>query len=65
MKTIIEWAQDTDIIDCSIVWPGFDKDPQQDFSLDYYEQVISTVDLQLAKGGYRLAHVLNEVLSNC
>ncbi|KAJ3269616.1 hypothetical protein HDV01_001177 [Terramyces sp. JEL0728] len=61
----VDWAVDSNLYDCSKVWGPVDENPKQDFGGDYYKSVISTVEKQLAKGGYRLAHLLNEVLGNC
>ena len=49
-NAVIEWANDSDALDCSIVWPGYDADPEQDFAGEYYQKAVPVIDLQLAKG---------------
>ena len=75
----IEWANDTDGLDCSVVWPDFDANPNQDFGGAYFLKVGSVIDLQLAKGthfvicnllifqkgGYRLGNWLNAIFATC
>ncbi|KAL2917858.1 hypothetical protein HK105_202731 [Polyrhizophydium stewartii] len=61
----IDWATDSDALDCSIVWPAYDADSSQDFAGDYYTNAVPTVDLQIAKGGYRLADWINKIGATC
>lgn len=61
----IEYAIDSDQLNCLVVWASYDENPNQDFSLDYYKKVAPLIDLQLAKGGYRLAAWLNSLLGSC
>ena len=61
----IDWAVDSDKIDCEQVWPAYDQNPSADLSLEYYQNAVPLIELQLAKGGYRLARLLNEVLQGC
>ncbi|KAI3327995.1 putative nuclease PA3 [Xylariaceae sp. AK1471] len=54
------WARDSNAFVCTVVMPN-GVEPLQDHNLypEYYESAISTVELQIAKGGYRLANWLN------
>ncbi|KAJ3309301.1 hypothetical protein HDV04_006243 [Boothiomyces sp. JEL0838] len=61
----VDWAVDTNFYDCSKVWGPVDADVKQDFGGAYYESVIGTVEKQIAKGGYRLADLLNKALAHC
>lgn len=50
----MRWAQDANAYVCSVVMPnGADTLQQGDLYPDYYNSVLSTVELQIAKGGYR------------
>lgn len=62
---VIDWATDSDTLNCAVVWGPFDQNPKQDFGVDYYTQVATTVDMQLAKGGVRLADWVNQLYSQC
>ncbi|KAJ3250877.1 hypothetical protein HK103_003064, partial [Boothiomyces macroporosus] len=61
----VDWAIDANLFDCSKVWGPVDADPKQDFGGKYYQDVYSTAEKQIAKGGYRLAHLLNEIFQDC
>jgi S1/P1 Nuclease len=64
-KVAIEYSIDTDQFNCQNVWAGYLEDPTRDFSTDYFQFAIPVIDIQLAKGGYRLAHHLNQIFENC
>ncbi|KAH6562466.1 hypothetical protein BASA61_002317 [Batrachochytrium salamandrivorans] len=57
----IDWATDSDELDCSVVWPAYDADPTQDFGGAYFESILHIVDLQIAKAGFRLANWLDQI----
>ncbi|KAI8911115.1 S1/P1 nuclease [Gorgonomyces haynaldii] len=59
---VIDWAVETDGINCDLVWGSYDQDSSQDFSQDYYRSIATSIDLQIAKAGYRLANALNQLL---
>lgn len=61
----IDWATDSNWYDCNYVWGPFDQDPSQDFSQEYYRNVVPVVDIQIAKGGYRLANLLSQIAGTC
>ena len=61
----IDWAQDSSTIDCQGVWGPYDKNPGQDFSNAYFTANAATIDIQLAKGGYRLAAWLDQIAQGC
>ncbi|OAA48053.1 Phospholipase C/P1 nuclease, core [Beauveria brongniartii RCEF 3172] len=59
------WASDANTYVCSVVMPGGASALQQgDLYPDYYNSVIGTVELQIAKGGYRLGNWLNSIYSS-
>ncbi|KAF1967317.1 hypothetical protein BU23DRAFT_559512 [Bimuria novae-zelandiae CBS 107.79] len=56
------WASDANKLVCSVVMPnGVAALQKGDLYPTYYNSVIPTVELQIAKGGYRLADWLNKV----
>ncbi|KAF4416302.1 putative nuclease S1 precursor [Fusarium austroafricanum] len=58
------WASDANAYVCTLVMPDGAKVLQEsDLSPIYYNSVIPTIELQIAKGGYRLAHWLNSIYS--
>ncbi|KAL2916824.1 hypothetical protein HK105_203603 [Polyrhizophydium stewartii] len=61
----IDWAVDADAFDCSVVWPAYDANPSQDFGSTYYSNSFATVDIQIAKAGYRLADWINKIGATC
>jgi hypothetical protein len=61
----VEWVTETNGLNCGTVWGDYDDDMTQDFSKTYTDKHWPMVDLQVAKGGYRLADLLNKLLSNC
>lgn len=64
ITTATRWASDANAFVCSVVMPnGPDALQQDDLYPDYYNSVIDTVELQIAKGGYRLANWLNMIYS--
>lgn len=62
----IDYAQDSNQFDCGEdgVWSSYDRDPAQDFSGSYTQKAAPIIDLQLAKGGYRLGMYLSHLLSS-
>ncbi|KAJ3314516.1 hypothetical protein HDV04_006055 [Boothiomyces sp. JEL0838] len=61
----IDYSKDSDVYDCSYTWVQFDANPSQDFSGSYYQGAAPIIDIQLAKGGYRLAQHLNAAFASC
>ena len=56
------WAQDANKYVCSVVMPdGADVLESGDLYPKYYDGAIDTVELQIAKGGYRLAAWLDAI----
>lgn len=56
IDTMTAWANDANQYVCSVVLPnGVSAVQGKELSGSYYQSCISTVDLQLAKAGYRLA----------
>ena len=54
--TAMSWARDANKYVCSVVMPdGADALQDGDLYPDYYDGAIDTVELQIAKAGYRLA----------
>ncbi|KAI8913544.1 S1/P1 nuclease-domain-containing protein [Gorgonomyces haynaldii] len=61
----LEYSADSDAIDCSYVYPAYNKNQGSDLSGNYYTGAIPYIDQQLAKGGYRLAYHLNQAFAGC
>ncbi|KAJ3314547.1 hypothetical protein HDV04_006086 [Boothiomyces sp. JEL0838] len=61
----IDYSIDSDTYGCSYVWSNYDANPSQDFSGSYFSGAASIIDVQLAKGGYRLAQHLNAAFAGC
>lgn len=61
----VEWATESDRINCDTVWSAFDEDPKQDFAEKYYRDAVPFVDLQIVKAGVRLANLFNEIFDTC
>ncbi|KAJ4346742.1 uncharacterized protein N0V89_010674 [Didymosphaeria variabile] len=58
------WASDANALVCTVVMPnGVAALQTGDLYPTYYNKVIPTVELQIAKGGYRLADWLNKIYS--
>ncbi|KAF4966004.1 hypothetical protein FSARC_6259 [Fusarium sarcochroum] len=58
------WASDANAYVCTVVMPdGAAALQRGDLYPIYYNSVIPTIELQIAKGGYRLAHWLNSIYS--
>ncbi|ETR99726.1 S1/P1 nuclease [Trichoderma reesei RUT C-30] len=63
--TATRWASDANALVCTVVMPnGVAALQQGDLYPTYYDAVIGTVELQIAKGGYRLANWLNMVYAS-
>ncbi|EPS30987.1 Nuclease PA3 [Penicillium oxalicum] len=59
------WASDANAYVCSVVMPNGAAALQTgDLYPTYYNSAIGTIELQIAKGGYRLANWLNMIYSN-
>jgi len=61
----IEWASDSEGINCDTVWPAYDNDPSQDFGTDYYTQAYPSIEQQLLKAGVRMARFFELNLQAC
>lgn len=60
VSTGMVWATDSNAFVCSVVIPnGVDVVKGQELDGDYYDSAIGTIELQIAKAGYRLAAWLN------
>lgn len=58
------WASDANALVCSAVMPdGVAALQNGDLYPDYYDSVIPTIEMQIAKAGYRLADWLNKLYS--
>lgn len=60
---VLEWTKDTQRVDCEQVWKEWDRDAKQNFGGSYFETHKETIDLQLAKAGYRLGKWLDLLLT--
>ncbi|KID78494.1 Nuclease PA3 [Metarhizium brunneum] len=62
IATATRWASEANTFVCSVVMPNGSAALQQgDLYPKYYDAVIDTVELQIAKGGYRLGNWLNNI----
>lgn len=58
----IEWATETNQLVCTYVFaPGLEWVKENDLGGEYYEGAVSTVELQLARAGVRLAAWINAI----
>ncbi|CAK7201636.1 hypothetical protein SEUCBS139899_004345 [Sporothrix eucalyptigena] len=64
ITTATRWASDANALVCSVVMPnGVAALETGDLYPTYYDSVVPTVELQIAKAGYRLANWLNTIYS--
>ena len=64
ITTATRWATDANAFVCSVVMPnGAAALETGDLYPTYYNSAIGTIELQIAKGGYRLANWLNTIYS--
>ncbi|KAH8895960.1 S1/P1 nuclease [Thozetella sp. PMI_491] len=62
VTTATRWASDANALVCTVVMPnGVAALQQGDLYPTYYNSVIPTIELQIAKAGYRLANWLNMI----
>ena len=62
VKTATRWATDANAYVCSIVMPdGVEALQKGDLFPEYSNSTAPTIELQIAKGGYRLANWLNSI----
>jgi hypothetical protein len=65
ITTATRWASDANGYVCSVVMPdGAAALQTGDLYPTYYDSAIGTIELQIAKGGYRLANWLNMIYTN-
>lgn len=61
-RSALAWATDSNAYVCSVVLPdGVDSVNATELGGSYYDSAVETVELQIAKGGYRLAHWLDQL----
>lgn len=61
-RSALAWARDTNLYVCSSVFPeSVQAVSKVDLGGDYFEQAAETVQIQIAKSGYRLAHWLDQL----
>ncbi|KAH7029776.1 putative nuclease PA3 [Microdochium trichocladiopsis] len=62
VTTATRWAADANALVCSVVMPkGVGALQKGDLYPDYYNSVLPTIEMQIAKAGYRLANWLNKL----
>ncbi|KAK7042205.1 S1/P1 nuclease [Favolaschia claudopus] len=63
ITTATRWASDANALVCTVVMPqgAAALTAMSDLYPTYYNKVIGTIELQIAKGGYRLANWLNMI----
>lgn len=65
VDSAMSWASDANALVCTVVMPdGVAALQKGDLYPTYYDSVIPTIELQIAKGGYRLANWLNMVYTS-
>ncbi|EGF82500.1 hypothetical protein BATDEDRAFT_86667 [Batrachochytrium dendrobatidis JAM81] len=60
-QNAIDWATDTAVVTCQYIWPMFEYMKNQDLGESYYYRSVNILDMQIAKGGYRLASYINRM----
>jgi hypothetical protein len=61
-NSALAWARDSNLYVCSSVFPdSVAAVSTVDLGGDYFDQAAETVEMQIAKGGYRLAHWLDQL----
>lgn len=64
ITTSMKWATDANAFVCSVVMPnGVDILKDGDLFPEYYDSAMETVEMQIAKGGYRLAKWLDAIVA--
>ncbi|KAG9239912.1 putative nuclease PA3 [Calycina marina] len=64
ITTATKWATDANALVCTVVMPdGVEALQTGDLYPTYYNSVVPTVEMQIAKGGYRLANWLNMIVA--
>jgi hypothetical protein len=61
----IEYASDATPWNCDFIWGPYYKDPNQDFGGEYFEGAWPIANIQILKGGLRLANHLNKIFESC
>ncbi|KAJ7720837.1 putative nuclease PA3, partial [Mycena metata] len=66
VTTATRWASDANAFVCTVVMPNGAAalTAEKDLFPTYYDAVIPTIELQIAKGGYRLANWLNMIFTS-
>jgi hypothetical protein len=59
----VEWASDSDEMNCSAVWPAYEEDASQNFGEAYYTANIDVAERQVVKAGVRMAAWFDKYLS--
>ncbi|KAJ3209394.1 hypothetical protein HDU67_006220 [Dinochytrium kinnereticum] len=67
LTSSINMSNDANALTCSKsgFWTLYDQNPSQDFSGAYYQAVKIPIEIQLAKGGFRMAAWINAVAEAC
>jgi hypothetical protein len=61
-RSALAWARDSNLYVCSSVFPeSIAAVSTADLGGSYFDQAAETVEIQIAKGGYRLAHWLDQL----
>ncbi|KAJ5576284.1 hypothetical protein N7535_003210 [Penicillium sp. DV-2018c] len=62
ITTATRWAADANALVCTVVMPdGPEAFAKSDLYPEYYESAIGTIEMQVAKGGYRLGNWINMI----
>ncbi|ORY36804.1 phospholipase C/P1 nuclease [Rhizoclosmatium globosum] len=67
LSAAVEMSVEGNLMLCdeSLFWTLYDADPMQDFSGAYYEAVMDILNVQITKGGFRIAAWLNAIADEC
>jgi hypothetical protein len=65
LECAIQWAQDTEPLNCEVVWKYFEDHPKEDFGKEYFERNWRTVEQQIIKAGVRMAKWLDLHVKTC
>lgn len=64
LKCPIQWATESDALNCEIVWKLYDANPDADLGKEYYEAAWPVIERQLIKSGVRMAGLLENIFKD-
>lgn len=60
----LQWATESDALNCDVVWKAYDENPNADLGKQYYQTAFPIIEKQLIKAGIRMAGLLDFVFKN-